>query len=101
MRRFSFVLVLLLGGCQGVGGLSAGDGLLLACRGYGGALEQLALLRSMGRLDASEVAAVNSARLVLNPLCLNTPADLADALRLVEREMLILISMELKNGKDG
>ncbi len=102
MRRLLWkpiVLLLLLGACVGPGGLSggltAGQSMAIACRGYSVGLSTIASYRAA--LTVEEVAAVDLAIVVISPICraaaVGEIEDYALALRTVRahlRRMLIL-----------
>ncbi len=88
-------LAMFLAGCAG---FSAEKSLLVACQGYAGTLTTLASQKAAGKLDMSQIAAVDAVRPALNTICLDgTWTNATTALDVVESAMFTLIQMEQSN----
>lgn len=85
------VLALLAAIAVGCMSASTDQALAVSCRSYAATLSSLAELREADKLSADQVDAVNAARAIANPICLDgTVADnelyaLADVLRGMSR----------------
>ena len=108
MRGAAFALALRLGACVGPGGYSGGltaeQGMAIACRGYSGTLGALGPFRPLA--TAAQVKAVQTVVRVVSPLCHKAARrELAGdawsvALNEVRSQLRILLEMEIAFKED-